>query len=708
LAVLLLAACAHSTGDVILRSKNLIEVQGQYDQAIQLLEAEAARSPSSAAVWYWLGIGRYKKGDYDNASKSLERAFDLKLYKTYHLSACEYLGWSYINTGQYAKAVETFNRALAINPTYVSALLGRGRAAMYMTGEDIDRGINDFSLVLKLQPGNDQALRYRGWSRNFRARYREAVEDFDEALRIIEPGNRTAREDAYRGRGWARYYQGDFSMALPDFEGALQNLERLKTFDNEESRKFFEKFFGRNQDYFNVQDACRGKAYVLAGLGRYDEAAAFIDANREYMTDRDLPLLYYAMGDSRKAWEHRGGEGFIGISMQDYANGSVKGVKIVDVFPGGPAGKAGLQPGDVVTAVDRRQISNAIEMSREVVKLAPGRSLTATVLRGGRPIDFPLVVASAGPSLAGDPLVAPVLKFGKGNVVKADRPPAAVKPAPAPQAAAPVPRVSPGGISQAWAVVVGISRYLNADGEGLTNLAFADDDAKAFVRTLATIGWSESHVRLLINEEATMRNVMIALESWLTKTGPDDLIVLFWSGHGFPDPEDPEKVYLACYDTDIRIPATGYRMDKVRQALEERRSRNVIVLADTCHAGKLITRGGRGISIVPQIDRMKREQAVPKGWIFMVGADSDRQAIEHSSWTNGAFTHTLLKGLSGEADGYESIGPKDGVVTMGELRGFLNSVMPDETQRVLGAAKRPVITTSTGDPDIWNLSLQAR
>lgn len=95
-----------------------------------------------------------------------------------------------------------------------------------------------------------------------------------------------------------------------------------------------------------------------------------------------------------------------------------------------------------------------------------------------------------------------------------------------------------------------------------------------------------------------------------------------------------------------------------------------------------------------------------KGWVFMVGADTDRQAIEHTSWTNGAFTHSLIKGLSGAADGFQSAGAKDGIVTMGELKDYMNISMPDETQRVLGVAKRPVITTSTGDPDIWNLTIQ--
>jgi len=261
-----------------------------------------------------------------------------------------------------------------------------------------------------------------------------------------------------------------------------------------------------------------------------------------------------------------------------------------------------------------------------------------------------------------------------------------------------------------WAIIIGISKYQFSGQNGLTNLVFADDDAKVFARSLYNLGWSESHVKLLINEEATRRKIMIALKSWLTKAGPEDQIILFWAGHGYPDPEDFEKVYLATHDTDISIPATGYRMDEVRRALEEIGSKNVILLADTCHAGKLITRGdsSRGISIVPNINKMVREQKVPKGWVFMVGADTDRQSIEHTSWSNGAFTHVLIKGLNGDADGFQSAGVNDGVVTLGELRAYMNTVMPDETQKILGVAKRPVITTSTGDPDIWNLTLQAK
>jgi len=261
---------------------------------------------------------------------------------------------------------------------------------------------------------------------------------------------------------------------------------------------------------------------------------------------------------------------------------------------------------------------------------------------------------------------------------------------------------------KAYAVMVGISRYRYAGEGGLTNLPFADDDAEAMVETLLANGWDDDHIKCLTNEKATQRQIIISLESWLTKASHEDLILLYWSGHGFPDPEDPEKVYFACHDTDPRIPATGYRMDRVREVLKERNAKNVVILADTCHAGKLITRGERGIGVRPYVERIRRERKVPKGWIFMVGADTDRQAIEHSSWSNGAFTHCLLKALRGEADGFESVGPADGVVSMGELRAYLEVVMPDETHRVLGAAKHPIITTSTGDPNIWKLSLSMR
>lgn len=137
-------------------------------------------------------------------------------------------------------------------------------------------------------------------------------------------------------------------------------------------------------------------------------------------------------------------------------------------------------------------------------------------------------------------------------------------------------------------------------------------------------------------------------------------------------------------------------MDRVRQSLEERGARDVLFFADTCHAGKMITRGERGISVLPRLHRLHREEKIPKGWIVMVGAETDRRAVENSSWSNGAFAHCLIEGILGKADGFQSIAPQDGIVTMGEFQPYLTTATPDETQRVLGVPKRPVIATTTG------------
>jgi hypothetical protein len=59
-------------------------------------------------------------------------------------------------------------------------------------------------------------------------------------------------------------------------------------------------------------------------------------------------------------------------------------------------------------------------------------------------------------------------------------------------------------------------------------------------------------------------------------------------------------------------------------------------------------------------------------------------------------------------DDYQSVGRKDLIITMGELRAYMNTAMPEETHRVMGVAKRPVITISTCDPDIWNLTLHVK
>ena len=269
------------------------------------------------------------------------------------------------------------------------------------------------------------------------------------------------------------------------------------------------------------------------------------------------------------------------------------------------------------------------------------------------------------------------------------------------------PPAPPSRRANYWAVSIGVSKYKDQE---FSPLSYAAKDATDFVDLLRDQArMDQSQLLLLTDAKATKANTEDALEGFLSKARRDDVILLYWSGHGFPDPSKPTNVYFACYDTKARKPHTGYRIDKVRESLEEKGARNVVVFADTCHAGKIITRSsdkGLGdVAVGPYIRELARTQRVPKGMAFLTASATDRKAVEHSSWSNGAFTHVLLEALRGGADGYQGVGPKDEIITFGEVRAFVQTRMPEETYKVLGKALHPETATTTGDVAINRLPL---
>jgi serine protease DegQ len=58
------------------------------------------------------------------------------------------------------------------------------------------------------------------------------------------------------------------------------------------------------------------------------------------------------------------------------------GMVVLDVVNGGPAAKAGLRPGDVITAINGKQISNVEDFLAALRPLSPGDTVTVDYLRG--------------------------------------------------------------------------------------------------------------------------------------------------------------------------------------------------------------------------------------------------------------------------------------------------------------------------------------
>ncbi|MEO8113612.1 MAG: Do family serine endopeptidase, partial [Phenylobacterium sp.] len=84
--------------------------------------------------------------------------------------------------------------------------------------------------------------------------------------------------------------------------------------------------------------------------------------------------------------------GYIGATIQNFTAdmaeaqgmGEQRGAIVADLVPGGPSQRAGLQPGDVVVAINGTSVRTSSELTREVAKAHPGDPLRLDVVRDGK------------------------------------------------------------------------------------------------------------------------------------------------------------------------------------------------------------------------------------------------------------------------------------------------------------------------------------
>jgi putative serine protease PepD len=70
---------------------------------------------------------------------------------------------------------------------------------------------------------------------------------------------------------------------------------------------------------------------------------------------------------------------YLGVRISSAQNG----LQVVEVNAGTPAGKAGLQTGDVITRVDGNKVTDASELTQAIDAKRPGTKISVTYLRDG-------------------------------------------------------------------------------------------------------------------------------------------------------------------------------------------------------------------------------------------------------------------------------------------------------------------------------------
>ena len=251
--------------------------------------------------------------------------------------------------------------------------------------------------------------------------------------------------------------------------------------------------------------------------------------------------------------------------------------------------------------------------------------------------------------------------------------------------------------SRQWAVVIGINDYQD---EGITDLQGAVNDAWAFYHYLVSPaggGVPPVRARLLLNEGATREAVVGALGKFLANACPQDQVVIYFAGHGHPEPERPEEAFLLMHDTKLaNLVGSAVSMNQLPEFLKWRANSagSLLLLVDACHSGTIKFPGKRGVAVNQRMKLVSVgiaaavDKQESKGWGAIAAAASDQLAAEFSGacifgdhpYVGGLFTCHLLKGLSGQADA-----DRDKRVSLDELFAYLNT----NVSRDSGMQQRP-------------------
>lgn len=93
------------------------------------------------------------------------------------------------------------------------------------------------------------------------------------------------------------------------------------------------------------------------------------------------------------------------------------------------------------------------------------------------------------------------------------------------------------------------------------------------------------HTKVLMDDQVTVENIL-QLKSWLNDVDVDDLVIFFYTGHGFIDKEN-QVYYLSTYGIQQgNLSEKGLNYDEVEKLLDGIPSRKKLIMLNACHSGE--------------------------------------------------------------------------------------------------------------------------
>ncbi len=225
-------------------------------------------------------------------------------------------------------------------------------------------------------------------------------------------------------------------------------------------------------------------------------------------------------------------------------------------------------------------------------------------------------------------------------------------------------------LNRRWLLAVGIRKFADTR---IPALKYTANDARSFAEYFRNDGVPESRIRVLLDDEASRKNILSAIDDIKAGIGGDDSFFFFYSSHGAGDAEG--NTYFVAFDTiSDELSDTGVPMQGLRDIIKGIACKNVVMLVDTCHSG-----GTKALA--PQdekaYDQMVRAASKQTRIAILTSSRTHETSVESDQWGHGVFTYYLLEGIGGVADDF----PKNGKVSVTELFDYVMVAVPRATNR---------------------------
>ncbi|MBP9163094.1 MAG: caspase family protein [Leptospiraceae bacterium] len=227
---------------------------------------------------------------------------------------------------------------------------------------------------------------------------------------------------------------------------------------------------------------------------------------------------------------------------------------------------------------------------------------------------------------------------------------------------------TPINVGKRYALIIGINDYNDST---ISDLSKARNDAKAMGKILKELGqFDQVFVMtddILKNDSnhlyPTKLNIEEKVESILRFITPEDMIVLYFSGHGISDFD--ENGYLLTVDTvaDKKF-TTSLKIDWIVKKFQEKKIKKSLLILDACrdilYTSKSAVRDSIREKVYTEAEVAATFYSTKSGYFSYEDDESDY----------GVFTKNLIYGMEGKADENG-----DGVVSFGELQIFVEKAV---------------------------------